>query len=84
MRAMHASAAASTWIFSAAAIRCRQPTMSSTGIGLRSKRWQREMIVGSTFCTSVVAKTNFTCGGGSSRVLSKALNAAATACALRR
>ncbi|MFO0627573.1 MAG: hypothetical protein U0325_18340 [Polyangiales bacterium] len=26
-------------------------------------------------CTSVVAKMNFTCGGGSSRVFSRALNA---------
>ena len=40
----------------------------------KSKRWQREMIVVGTFCTSVVAKTNFTCAGGSSSVLSSALN----------
>ena len=40
----------------------------------RSKRWQRERIVVGTFCTSVVAKTNFTCAGGSSSVLSSALN----------
>ena len=29
----------------------------------RSKRWQRLRIVGKTFCGSVVAKMNFTCGG---------------------
>jgi len=39
------------------------------------ERWQRERIVGSTFCGSVVAKMNFTCAGGSSSVLSSALNA---------
>ena len=42
----------------------------------RSNRWQRLRIVGRTFCGSVVAKMNFTCGGGSSSVLSSALNAA--------
>jgi formiminotetrahydrofolate cyclodeaminase len=35
------------------------------------------MMVGKTFCGSVVAKTNFTCGGGSSSVFSSALKAAA-------
>ena len=43
---------------------------------LKSKRWQRLRIVGSTRWGSVVANTNTTCGGGSSRVLSSALNAA--------
>ena len=42
----------------------------------RSKRWQRDMIVGSTFSGSVVANMNFTWAGGSSSVLSSALNAA--------
>ena len=41
----------------------------------RSKRWQRLRIVGKTFCGSVVAKMNFTCGGGSSSVFRSALNA---------
>src|SRR5215467_5650009 len=42
----------------------------------KSYRWQRDRIVGSTFSGSVVAKMNFTCSGGSSSVLSSALNAA--------
>ena len=37
---------------------------------------QRERMVSGSFCGSVVAKMNFTCGGGSSSVLSSALNAA--------
>jgi hypothetical protein len=41
----------------------------------KSYRWQRLRIVGSTFSGSVVARMNFTCGGGSSSVLSSALNA---------
>ena len=40
------------------------------------KRWQRDRTVTGTFRTSVVAKMNFTCGGGSSSVFRKALNAA--------
>ena len=41
----------------------------------RSKRWQRDSTVIGTFRISVVAKTNFTCGGGSSSVFSSALKA---------
>ena len=40
------------------------------------KRWQREMMVGRILFGSVVAKMNFTCGGGSSKVFRRALNAA--------
>ena len=47
--------------------------MAGAGMRWRSKRWQREMMVVGTFCTSVVAKMNFTCAGGSSSVLSSAL-----------
>ena len=36
----------------------------------KSKRWQREIIVIGIFLTSVVAKINFTCAGGSSSVFS--------------
>ncbi len=50
--------------------------ISGSGIRRRSKRWQRERIVAGSLWTSVVAKTNFTCAGGSSSVLSSALNAA--------
>ena len=41
----------------------------------RSKRWQRDSTVIGTLRSSVVAKTNFTCGGGSSSVFSSALKA---------
>ena len=47
----------------------------SAGMRRRSKRWQRDSTVTGTFWTSVVAKMNFTCGGGSSSVLSNALKA---------
>ncbi len=42
----------------------------------KSKRWQREWIVSGTLCGCVVARMNTTCDGGSSSVLSSALNAA--------
>ena len=42
----------------------------------KSNRWQRDRIVIGIFWTSVVAKMNLTCGGGSSSVFSRALNAA--------
>ena len=42
---------------------------------LRSKRWHLDKIVTGIFLTSVVAKINFTCSGGSSNVFNKALNA---------
>jgi len=50
--------------------------MSALGIRRKSNRWQRERMVGRTFSGSVVANMNFTCAGGSSSVLSSALNAA--------
>src|SRR5947207_1910528 len=37
--------------------------------------WQRESIVAGSLCRSVVAMINTTCEGGSSRILSRALNA---------
>ena len=43
---------------------------------LKSYVWQRERIVGSILCFSVVASMKIACAGGSSRVLRKALNAA--------
>ena len=42
----------------------------------KSNRWQRDWIVAGTLCGSVVQRMNFTCSGGSSMVLSSALNAA--------
>ena len=40
------------------------------------KRWHRDRMVSGTSWTSVVAKTKTTRGGGSSRVLRRALKAA--------
>ena len=44
-------------------------------IGAKSNRWQRERTVIGILSASVVQKMNFTCSGGSSSVLSRALNA---------
>ena len=49
--------------------------MASTRMRWKSKRWQRERIVAGSFWGSVVARMNTACFGGSSRVLSSALNA---------
>ena len=48
---------------------------SATEMRRRSKRWQRDSTVTGTLRISVVAKMNFTCGGGSSSVFSSALKA---------
>ena len=53
----------------------RWPTSSEASIRRRSKRWHRDRIVTGTLRISVVAKTNLACGGGSSSVFRKALNA---------
>ena len=60
---------------SASRIWLSRSTMMRSGMRLKSKRWQRDRMVTGIFCGSVVAKMNFTCGGGSSSVLSSALNA---------
>jgi hypothetical protein len=70
------AAAGSSVIFSFPAMNCRCCAIKFAGMRWRSKRWQRLRIVGKTFWGSVVAKMNFTCGGGSSSVLRRALNAA--------
>ena len=49
--------------------------MSRTWGRLKSKRWQREMIVSGILCGSVVASTKTTLAGGSSSVFSRALKA---------
>ena len=49
--------------------------MSSGVMRLKEKRWQRERIVAGTLCSSVVARMNIKCSGGSSRIFSSALNA---------
>ncbi|OPZ22981.1 MAG: hypothetical protein BWZ10_00114 [candidate division BRC1 bacterium ADurb.BinA364] len=50
--------------------------MSSIVIERNASAWQRERIVSGIFSISVVAKMKTTNSGGSSRVLSSALNAA--------
>ena len=58
-----------------AAIRPKWADSSVSETRRRSKRWQRDSTVTGTLRISVVANTNFTCGGGSSKVLSSALKA---------
>ena len=43
-------------------------TMRGVPMPGKSKRWQRDRMVMGIFWTSVVAKMNLTCGGGSSSV----------------
>ena len=54
-------------------LKCSISTGTSTR--RRSKRWQRDSTVSGTLRTSVVAKMNFTCPGGSSSVFRSALKA---------
>jgi hypothetical protein len=61
--------------FSLCAIKFNLFSMSEFEILLKSYLWQRDMIVSGTLCVSVVARMNFTCLGGSSSILSNALNA---------
>ena len=49
--------------------------MSSMLMRWKSKRWQREWIVSGTLCGWVVHSMKTVCGGGSSMLLSSALNA---------
>ena len=74
-RASSASASGEISTFSAWAILPKCSIRVSCGTRLRSKRWQRLSTVTGTLRISVVANRNFTCGGGSSSVLSSALKA---------
>jgi hypothetical protein len=49
--------------------------IAARGSGVRLNCRQRDSTVTGIFCGSVVARTNFTCSGGSSSVFSIALNA---------
>ena len=73
---MRASAASETRIFSWSATFRRCSCSSRAGIMRKSYCWQRERIVSGILWYSVVAKMNFTRGGGSSSVFRSALNAA--------
>ena len=59
---------------SAPKIRVRCWPRRDAGTSLKSYRWQRDRIVVGIFSGSVVARMNFTWLGGSSSVLSNALN----------
>ena len=49
--------------------------MSRGRMRLKEKRWHRERMVAGTLCSSVVARMNIRCSGGSSRIFSSALKA---------
>ena len=74
--AIRARASRSTLISSWEAIFSRRSAMVDRGIRRKSNLWHRERMVAGSFCGSVVARIKIACGGGSSRVLSKALKAA--------
>src|SRR6476661_8497240 len=69
------NAAFSALISSLSAISCRCSTVSLLVMRLKSKIWQRDKMVGSILCFSVVAKIKIAYGGGSSNVFKNALNA---------
>ena len=73
--AMIWSASVSVVIFSALQTNSSRPSISSIPIFRKSNLSVRDRIVSGTFSVSVVARMNFTCSGGSSRVLRRALNA---------
>jgi hypothetical protein len=56
-------------------MRAKCPARIGGSTRRRSKRWQRDRTVTGTLRISVVAKMNFTCGGGSSSVFSRPLKA---------
>ena len=74
-RAIIASASGSMRTPSRAQMPARCDDSSPASTRRRSKRWQRDRIVTGTLRISVVANTNLACGGGSSSVFRKALNA---------
>ena len=69
-RAMAMSAGRSAFTPSAFTMVVSRSAICTSGIGWNSKRWQREVMVAITLSDSVVAKMNFTWGGGSSRIFS--------------
>ncbi len=74
-RTIHERARGLTPTPSRSRILASAPEISSVPSSRKSKRWQRDRMVSGTWCASVVASTNFTCAGGSSKVLRSALNA---------
>ncbi len=74
-RPISASAADSNAIPSASSTVARCRATEAGVMFLRLNCRQRDSTVTGTFCGSVVARMNTTCGGGSSSVFSIALNA---------
>ena len=60
---------------SATVMKFSREAISSGRRRLNANRWQRDKIVAGTFCSSVVARMNIRCSGGSSRIFSRALKA---------
>ena len=75
MRASSAAASGCRSRCSCCATKFRRAVIVSTGMRLKLCRWQRDKIVAGTLCSSVVARMNMRCSGGSSRIFSRALNA---------
>ena len=75
MRARISAPSGARGIFSAPAMRSRCFSISRGRMRLKLKRWHRERMVAGTLCSSVVARMNIRCSGGSSMVLSRALKA---------
>ena len=75
-RAMSESADSCAWIPSPSATRRSSVTTSGSRGRWKTKVWQRERTVASTFCNSVVQNTNTRWGGGSSMSFSSACHAA--------
>ena len=73
---MSATAASSKATPSARRISAKRAAIVAEGKSLRLNCRQRDSTVTGIFCASVVASTNFTCSGGSSRVFSIELKAA--------
>ena len=75
MRARISAPSAVRAMSSAAAIFSSCCSMSRGRMRLKENRWQRERMVAGTLCSSVVARMNSKCSGGSSMIFSRALKA---------
>ena len=74
-REISSSAGIVTSAPSASQIAASRRAIAAGATTVKSNRWQRDRIVIGSLSGSVVQRTNFTCPGGSSSVLSNALKA---------
>ena len=74
-RARSSAAPSVRFMLSLPATNLRRLAMTSASSRRKLKRWQRETIVAGTLRSSVVARINMRCSGGSSSILSSALKA---------